>query len=116
MNYEDQDPWLTIASMSGLPSTVAPIGHSTYGLPIGVQIIGPHMGDRTTIAFAGLIERELGGFSPPGCQPHHRSSPTTAASRIDTCAYRKSNPDIFVMQSAKDRAAKNTPCPLYGAR
>jgi len=34
----------------------------------------------------------------------------------DPCAYRKSNPDIFVMQSAEDRAAKNTPCPLYGAR
>jgi hypothetical protein len=31
-------------------------------------------------------------------------------------AYRKSNPDIFVMQSAEDRAAKNTPFPLYGAR
>jgi hypothetical protein len=31
-------------------------------------------------------------------------------------AYRKSNPDIFVMQSAEDRAAKNTPCPIYGAR
>jgi ABC-type uncharacterized transport system substrate-binding protein len=35
---------------------------------------------------------------------------------IVTCAYRKSNPEIFVMQSAKDRAAKNTPCPLHGAR
>jgi succinate dehydrogenase / fumarate reductase flavoprotein subunit len=34
----------------------------------------------------------------------------------EACAYRKSNPDIFVMQSAEDRAAKNTPCPLYGAR
>jgi pyruvate/2-oxoglutarate dehydrogenase complex dihydrolipoamide dehydrogenase (E3) component len=32
------------------------------------------------------------------------------------CAYRKSNPDIFVMQSAEDRAAKNTPRPHYGAR
>jgi hypothetical protein len=32
------------------------------------------------------------------------------------CAYRKSNPEIFVMQSAEDRAAKNTPCPLYGAQ
>ncbi len=27
-----------------------------------------------------------------------------------------SNPVIFVMQSAEDWAAKNTPCPLYGAR
>jgi hypothetical protein len=36
--------------------------------------------------------------------------------RWTRCAYRKSNPDVFVMQSAEDRAAKNTPCPLYGAR
>jgi amidase len=65
VRYEDQDPWLTIASMCGLPSTVAPIARSSSGLPIGVQILGPHMGDRTTIGFAGLIEREFGGFSVP---------------------------------------------------
>lgn len=65
MSYEDQDPWLSIASLSGLPSTVAPIARSSSGLPIGVQIIGPYLGDRTTIAFADLVEREFGGFSPP---------------------------------------------------
>jgi amidase len=65
MSYEDQDPWLTIASMCGLPSTVAPIARSKSGLPIGIQILGPHLGDRTTIGFAGLIEREFGGFTPP---------------------------------------------------
>jgi len=65
MSYEDQDPWLSIASLSGLPSTVAPIARSSSGLPIGVQIIGPYLGDRTSIAFADLIEREFGGFSPP---------------------------------------------------
>jgi amidase len=65
MHYEDQDPWLTIASLSGLPSTVAPIGYSTSGLPIGTQIIGPPMEDKTSIAFAGLMEREFGGFCPP---------------------------------------------------
>jgi amidase len=65
MHYEDQDPWLTIASLSGLPSTVAPITRTKSGLPIGMQILGPCLGDRTTIAFAGLIEREFGGFSPP---------------------------------------------------
>jgi amidase len=65
MNYEDQDPWLTIASMSGLPSTVVPIGQCKSGLPIGMQILGPHLADRTTIAFAGLLEREFGGFCPP---------------------------------------------------
>lgn len=65
VNYEDQDPWLTIASLSGQPSTVAPIALSNSGLPIGMQILGPYLGDRTTIAFAHLIEREFGGFSPP---------------------------------------------------
>src|SRR6266436_6743287 len=35
---------------------------------------------------------------------------------IRTCACRKSTPDIFVIQSAEDWAAKNTPCPLYGPR
>jgi len=34
-------------------------------LPIGVQIIGPHLEDRTVLAFAAGIEREFGGFVPP---------------------------------------------------
>jgi amidase len=51
--------------LTGLPATVAPIGHGESGLPIGVQIIGGYLEDRTTIAFAGLIEREFGGFVPP---------------------------------------------------
>jgi hypothetical protein len=32
---------------------VAPIDRSPSGLPIGVQIIGPYLEDRTTIAFGG---------------------------------------------------------------
>ena len=51
--------------MNGLPATAAPIGRSEGGLPIGVQIIGGYLEDRTTIAFAGMIEREFGGFTPP---------------------------------------------------
>jgi amidase len=57
--------WADPATTCGLPSTVAPIDKSSDGLPIGVQIIGPHLGDRITIAFAGLLEREFGGFTPP---------------------------------------------------
>jgi amidase len=58
--------WATLATPPGLPASVAPIGRSPSGLPIGVQIIGPFLEDRTTIAFAGLMEREFGGFvSPP---------------------------------------------------
>ena len=45
--------------------TAIPIDRSETGLPIGVQIVGPYLEDRTTIAFAELIEREFGGFVPP---------------------------------------------------
>jgi amidase len=63
--YQHQIVWASIATLFGLPATVAPIGHSGEGLPIGVQIIGSYLEDRTTIAFAGMIEREFGGFVPP---------------------------------------------------
>jgi len=47
-----------------LPGTAVPIERSASGLPIGVQIIGPYLEDRTTIAFAEPLEREFGGFVP----------------------------------------------------
>ncbi|MFK4508219.1 amidase [Bradyrhizobium daqingense] len=57
--------WADPASTCGLPATAVPIERTATGLPIGVQIIGPYLEDRTTIALAGLIEREFGGFMPP---------------------------------------------------
>jgi amidase len=63
--YGDQIVWTSLATLLGLPATVAPIGRNPQGLPIGVQIIGPALEDRTPIAFAGLIEREFGGFVAP---------------------------------------------------
>jgi amidase len=65
IDYLDVGLWTTIASMTGLPATVAPVGFSGDGLPIGVQIIGPYLCDKTTIAFAHFMEREYGGFIPP---------------------------------------------------
>jgi amidase len=64
--YRDaQLVWPSVATTPGLPATAAPIDRSETGLPIGVQIVGPYLEDRTTIAFAELIEREFGGFVPP---------------------------------------------------
>jgi amidase len=57
--------WADPAGTCGLPATGAPIDRSPTGLPIGVQIIGSYLEDRTTIAFAELLEREFGGFVPP---------------------------------------------------
>jgi len=65
--YNDQSVWAGIALLSGLPATTMPISRTEDGLPIGMQIIGDYLDDRTTIAFAGLVEREFGGFTPP---PH----------------------------------------------
>jgi amidase len=57
--------WPGVATLPGLPATAVPIGRTPEGLPIGAQIIGPWLEDRTTLALAGLIEREFGGFVPP---------------------------------------------------
>ncbi len=64
-SYDDQLVWPGVATVPGLPATAAPIDHSDTGLPIGVQIVGPYLEDRTPIAFAELMEREFGGFVPP---------------------------------------------------
>jgi len=63
--YPDQLAWPGIATLPGLPATAIPIGFSPEGLPVGVQIVGPWLEDRTPLRLAELIEREFGGFVPP---------------------------------------------------
>ncbi len=65
--YMDVLIWAGPAVVSYLPASVAPVGVTSEGLPVGVQIIGPNLGDYTTIAVAGMLENILGGFkAPPG--------------------------------------------------
>jgi amidase len=63
--YADQMAWPGVANVTGLPATQIPLGLSPEGLPIGVQIVGPWLEDRTPLKLAELIEREFGGFVPP---------------------------------------------------
>ena len=63
--YVDQLAWPGIATLPGLPATAIPVGLSPDGLPVGVQIVGPWLEDRTPLKLAELIEREFGGFVPP---------------------------------------------------
>jgi len=59
--------WARMVVVSGLPVTVAPVGLSDSGLPVGIQIIGDRFEDLTTLAFARALSEVLGGFvSPPG--------------------------------------------------
>lgn len=61
----EQAFWAGLAGMAWLPATVAPLAQSPDGLPIGVQIIGPHGGDLGCIRFAELLEAAWRGFRPP---------------------------------------------------
>ena len=63
--YNAQGFWQGIATVSYLPASVAPIARTKAGLPLAVQIIGPFLGDRTTIGFARLLEREYAAFEAP---------------------------------------------------
>lgn len=65
--YGNQLVYPGIATLSGQPATAFPVSRSSDGLPIGLQGIGPYLEDRTSIRFAELLEREIGGFvAPPG--------------------------------------------------
>ena len=57
--------WVGLASVAYLPATVVPVGRAAAGLPVGIQIVGPFLVDRTTLAVARHVEGLLGGFVPP---------------------------------------------------
>ncbi|OSC61656.1 amidase [Streptomyces sp. 4F] len=63
--YFDQLVWAGLATLPGLPATAVPTGPSPEGLPVGVQLIGPMLEDRTPLRLAELLEQEIGGFQAP---------------------------------------------------
>ena len=67
--YWDQIKWMGLIGVSYLPATVLPVGIARDGLPVGLQIAGPYLEDRTTLAVAREVERLLGGFQPPPALP-----------------------------------------------
>jgi amidase len=67
IDYNDMLFWPGVTCAYHLPASVAPIGVTQAGLPIGVQIVGPLYGDRTTIHVASLLEQQWRQFvAPPG--------------------------------------------------
>jgi len=54
-----------VSTVAGQPATAFPVGVSRGGLPVGLQAIGPYLEDLTTIRFAALLAREVGGFRKP---------------------------------------------------
>ena len=54
-----------LIALAYLPAAVVPVGLTNAGLPVGMQIIAPHLEDRTATDVARQIERTIGGYQPP---------------------------------------------------
>jgi amidase len=63
--YTDLFGWIALTTLAYLPATVVPVGKTRDGLPVGVQIVGPYLEDRTTLAAGRCVSEVLGGFTPP---------------------------------------------------
>ena len=65
-SYWDLTTWMAPAGACYLPSTVIPVGLKD-GLPVGIQIVGAYLEDRTTLYLAEQMLAVLGGCPrPPG--------------------------------------------------
>lgn len=67
--YGDLINWTAMVGMAYLPVTTPPLGLTTDGLPVSVQVVGPYCEDRTALHFARLLAEATGGGyrQPPGC-------------------------------------------------
>ncbi|MEW6300674.1 MAG: amidase [Thermodesulfobacteriota bacterium] len=66
-SYWDLITWMAPAGACYLPATVVPVGRLENGLPVGVQIVGPYLEDRTTLDLAKHLLALVGGCPrPPG--------------------------------------------------
>jgi amidase len=63
--YGTQFTWIGPATLAGLPATAAPVGFTPEGMPVGIQIVGAHLQDLTTIEFARQLTALTGGFRAP---------------------------------------------------
>jgi amidase len=64
-DYRDQTRWICFATLTGCPATVAPVGRTKSGLPVGIQIMGPYLEDATPIDIALRLTQTIGGFTSP---------------------------------------------------
>lgn len=57
--------WMAPAGVCYLPATVVPVGCLASGLPVGIQIVGPYLEDRTTLDLAKHLQTIVGGCPRP---------------------------------------------------
>ena len=64
-SYWELNRWMAPAGACYLPATVIPVGIAASGMPVGVQIVGPYLHDRTTLAFARAAAALVGPCPTP---------------------------------------------------
>ena len=57
--------WTGLIGVAYLPSTVVPVGRTREGLPVGVQVVGPYLEDRTSLFLGARLSELIGGYQPP---------------------------------------------------
>ena len=65
ISHLDLSVWSGAIGAMLLPVVAVPAGATPTGLPVGVQVIGPFLQDRGTLAAAAAISELTGGFRPP---------------------------------------------------
>jgi amidase len=63
--YWELVTWMAPAGACYLPATVVPVGRLANGLPVGIQIVGPYLHDRTTLDVAKHLLAMLGSCPRP---------------------------------------------------
>lgn len=63
--------WAGFSGLCGLPSSVAPAGRSSKGLPVGVQIVAGHGQDLTSLRVAQWLEEMGYGYQQPPAGTRH---------------------------------------------
>ena len=65
--YWNMGSWMAPAGACYLPATTVPVGLTEAGLPVGIQIVGPFLEDRTTLHLAAELTNLLDPLpAPPG--------------------------------------------------
>jgi amidase len=63
--HMDCTAWTGLIGVAYLPSTVIPVGRTASGLPVGLQVVGPSLEDRTSLRAARLLSEVIGEWQAP---------------------------------------------------
>jgi Asp-tRNA(Asn)/Glu-tRNA(Gln) amidotransferase A subunit family amidase len=65
VDYLDAWSYTEFFNLLGNPAAIVPVGHSSAGLPIGVQIIGRPWEEEQVLSVAATLEVECGAWRIP---------------------------------------------------